>query len=103
MLPVLDIYRKYYGLKMAAFLLVTFYAAMATAAFIVEMAFAAVGAIPQEHKAQIVESSVSWNYTTWLDIFFLAIAALLVWKFMKTNGPHMLRMMNKPASAGHLH
>jgi uncharacterized protein len=35
-LPILNIYRKYYGLKMAAFLLVTFYVAMAAAALAVE-------------------------------------------------------------------
>jgi len=35
-LPVLNIYRKYYGLKMAAFLFAAFYAAMAAAALIVE-------------------------------------------------------------------
>jgi uncharacterized protein len=35
-LPILNIYRKYYGLKMAAFLLVTFYVAMASAALVVE-------------------------------------------------------------------
>jgi uncharacterized protein len=38
-LPVLNIYRKYYGLKMATFLLVTFYTAMAAAALIVEGLF----------------------------------------------------------------
>ena len=32
-LPILDIYRKYYGLRMTGFLLVTFYVAMASAAF----------------------------------------------------------------------
>src|SRR5437870_5287931 len=38
-LPVLDIYRKYYGLKVSAFLFATFYAAMVTAALIVELLF----------------------------------------------------------------
>ena len=33
-LPILDIYRRYYGLRMAAFLLVTFYAAMALSGFL---------------------------------------------------------------------
>src|SRR5260221_7641022 len=36
-LPILNIYRKYYGLKMSAFLLVTVYVAMAGAALIVDV------------------------------------------------------------------
>lgn len=93
-LPILDIYRKYYGLRMAAFLLITFYAAMAAAAFIVEVAFGALGIIPEARNAHIVEMSITWNYTTWFNIVFLLLAALLVWRFMRTGGPMMLKMMN---------
>jgi uncharacterized protein len=100
-LPVLDIYRKYYGLKMAGFLFVTFYAAMAVAALIVEGIFAGLGLVPAQRNAQIVEAAIAWNYTTWLNIVFLALAALLVWRFLRTGGPAMLRMMNRPAHAPH--
>jgi uncharacterized membrane protein YraQ (UPF0718 family) len=99
-LPILDIYRKYYGWRMAAFLLVTFYAAMAAAALIVEMAFGALGLVPAVRSSRIVEASVTWNYTTWLNILFLALASLLVWRFVRTGGPQMLRMMNRQPHAG---
>jgi uncharacterized protein len=95
-LPVLNIYRKYYGLKMAAFLFATFYAAMAAAALIVELLFGVLGLIPAERHARVVEASVTWDYTTWLNIGFLVVAAFLVWRFLRTGGPAMLRMMNKP-------
>jgi uncharacterized membrane protein YraQ (UPF0718 family) len=95
-LPVLNIYRKYYGLKMAIFLLVTFYTAMAAAALIVEGLFGFAGLIPHEHHAQVVEASITWNYTTWLNIVFLALAGVLVWRFFRTGGLDMLRMMNAP-------
>jgi len=95
-IPILDIYRKYYGPRMMAFLLVTFYVAMAGAALIVDALFGLVGLIPQQRSAQVVEASIGWNYTTWLNIVFLALAALLVWRFLKTGGPEMLRMMNRP-------
>jgi uncharacterized membrane protein YraQ (UPF0718 family) len=100
-LPVLDIYRKYYGLKMAGFLLVTFYAAMAAAAFVVEVVFGALGLIPQARNARVAETSITWDYTTWLNIVFLVLAALLVWRFVRTGGPEMLRMMNRPAHSHH--
>jgi uncharacterized protein len=102
-IPVLNIYRKYYGLKMASFLFVTFYAAMAIVALIVEVSFGALGLIPSEHHAREVEASITWNYTTWLNIVFLAMAALLVWRFLRTGGLGMLRMMNRPAETGHTH
>jgi uncharacterized membrane protein YraQ (UPF0718 family) len=63
-LPILDIYRKYYGLKMAGFLLVTFYLAMAGVALIVEAIFAILGLIPAQRHARVVEASLTWNYTT---------------------------------------
>ncbi len=102
-LPVLNIYRKYYGLKMAGFLFVTFYAAMAGAALIVELIFGALGLVPAQRNARVVEASLTWNYTTWLNIAFLVLAGLLVWRFLKKGGPAMLRMMNRPAAIGHSH
>jgi uncharacterized protein len=97
-LPILNIYRKYYGLRVAGFLLVTFYAAMVGAALVVEVAFQAAGLVPEERNAKIVEASVTWNYTTVLNIIFLGVAAVLVWRFVRTGGLPMLRMMEKPMS-----
>lgn len=94
-LPILNIYRKYYGLKMAGFLFVTFYAAMAVAALLVELLFAAFGLIPQQRNALVVEASISWDYTTWLNIAFLVLATYLIWRFVRTGGVPMLKMMNR--------
>ena len=102
-LPILNIYRKYYGWRMAIFLLVTFYIAMAAAAFIVEVLFGLAGLVPRERHALVVEASITWNYTTWLNIAFLVLAAILVWRFFKTGGVDMLRMMNRPARGGEAH
>jgi len=99
-LPILNIYRKYYGLKMAGFLFATFYAAMAVAALIIELIFGAFALIPLERKARVIEASITWNYTTLLNLVFLVLAGLLVWRFLKTGGPAMLRMMNRPANHG---
>jgi uncharacterized protein len=93
-LPILDIYRRYYGLQMAAFLLVTFYIAMAGAALVVEFVFEALGFIPSDHRARVVAASITWNYTAVLNLIFLALAGVLVWRFSRTGGPAMIRMMN---------
>lgn len=92
-LPVLDIYRKYYGLKMSAFLLGTFYASMALAALVIEFLFRAAGIMPPERRAKIVEANISLNYTTILNMILLIVAGLLVRRFLKTGGREMLKMM----------
>jgi hypothetical protein len=102
-IPILDIYRKYYGLKMSAFLLVTMYFSMATAALVIELVFQALHLVPSERHARIVEASITWNYTTLLNIVFLAIAALLLWRFFTTGGVQMAKMMNRMPSEKHAH
>jgi uncharacterized protein len=100
-LPILDIYRRYYGWRMAGFLLVTFYAAMVAAGLLVELLFGGLGLIPEERAAKVVEASITWNYTTILNLVFLAVAAVLVVRFLRTGGPAMLKMMGgPPAHAG---
>ncbi len=97
-LPILNIYRKYYGAKMTAFLFVTMFASMAAAALAIELLFQALHLIPRERHATIVEASITMSYTTVLDIVFLAVAALLLWRFFTTNGMSMLRSMNEMPS-----
>jgi uncharacterized membrane protein YraQ (UPF0718 family) len=98
-LPVLNIYRKYYGLKVAAILTVIFYISMAASALAVEAIFAALHLIPAHGHAQIMQESITWNYTSILNIVFLLISALLLIRFLKTGGPAMLAEMgNTPAS-----
>lgn len=92
-LPILNIYRKYYGLRMTAFLAVTFYVAMVGTALIVELVFGAFGLMPHERAAQVVEASITLNYTTVLNVAFLVLAAVLVWRFLRTGGPEGLAMM----------
>jgi uncharacterized membrane protein YraQ (UPF0718 family) len=96
-LPILDIYRKYYGWRMAGFLLASFYASMVAAGLVVEFLFEGLGLVPTERRAKVVEASVTWNYTTVLNIVFLALAAVLVWRYFRHGGGlAMLRMMNRP-------
>jgi len=92
--PIIDIYRKYYGWKVTTLVVAVFYCAMAVAALIIEFLFSVLGLIPHQRNAQIVESSVSFNYTTVLNIVFLGIAVFLVVRFLRTGGPKMLAHMS---------
>src|SRR3954466_15291403 len=91
--PILVIYRKYYGAKMAAFLAGTLYSASVIAGYLVELIFGALGLVPTGRNAQVQEASFSWNYTTILNIAFLVLAAVLVVRFLRTGGREMLAMM----------
>lgn len=92
-LPILLIYRKYYGIKMMLFLTGTFYVTMVAAGYLVEVIFGVLGLVPTERSSQIVESQISLNYTTVLNVVLLALAAVFLWRFFRTGGRRMLGMM----------
>ena len=103
-IPVLLIYRKYYGTRMALFLFGTFYAAMAAAGYVVELVFTPLGLAPDRHTAAMaMEAHISWNYTTWLNIVALLLAAALTIRFLRTGGVAMLAMMSGQPDSGHDH
>lgn len=95
-LPILDIYRKYYGWKVMGYILLTFYVTMAAAGYVVEFLFEALGIIPSNRNIVAITQGVQWNYTSILNIIFLVLAAILVIRFIRTGGLPMLRMMSTP-------
>ncbi len=102
-IPILNIYRKYYGTKMMLTLLGTFYAAMVAAGYLVELLFGTANLIPTQRNATVMQAEISWNYTTWLNIIFLVVAALLVVRFVTSGGLPMLRMMGGSPDGEHDH
>ena len=92
--PILRIYKKYYGTRMAVFLFLTFYTAMAAAGYLVELIFWLLHLTPTIRNAKVLEPHITLNYTSILNIIFLVISVALVWRFLKTGGPKMLRMMS---------
>jgi uncharacterized membrane protein YraQ (UPF0718 family) len=99
-LPIINIYRKYYGMRMALFITATFYAAMVIAGYLVELIFGAAGLIPHERRARVMEEGITWNYTTWLNIAFLVVAAVVLIRFVRTDGLRMLKMMGGSPEEG---
>ena len=92
-LPILVIYKKYYGTKMMVFILTTFYITMVVAGYAVELIFGAAGLVPATRNATVLNPTISWNYTTYLNIVFIAGGLVLVWRFFRTEGAMMLKMM----------
>ena len=101
-LPILVIYRKYYGTRMMLAILGVFYVTMVLAGYVIEFLFGGLGLIPAERAAKVAESGIQWNYTTILNIIFLLLAAALLLRFFRTGGAAMLAMMGGSPD-GHQH
>ena len=100
-LPIVNIHRRYYGRRMSLYLLGVSYVAMVIAGLVVELVFQALGLVPAHFQVEVLQTYPSWNYTTFLNFAFLAMAAVLGWRFLTTGGPAMLRMMSSRPSAAH--
>jgi uncharacterized membrane protein YraQ (UPF0718 family) len=92
-LPIIVIYKKYYGAPMALRITGVFYATMVIAGYLIELTFGIAHLVPHERHAKVIEASVTWNYTTYLNIGFLLLAASLVIRFIRTGALPMLKMM----------
>jgi uncharacterized membrane protein YraQ (UPF0718 family)/YHS domain-containing protein len=96
-LPIINIYRKYYGGRMALYLLGVSYVAMALAGFLIGGVFQLLGLAPTNHHVTVFETTPTWNYTTFLDIVFLLLMVVMAWRFFTTGGPDMIRAMAHPS------
>ena len=99
-LPIINIYRKYYGGRMSIYLLAVSYAAMALAGFLVGGTFQLLGLAPTNHHVTVFETQPAWNYTTLLDIAFLVLMAVMAWRFVTTGGLEMLRAHARRPESG---
>jgi uncharacterized membrane protein YraQ (UPF0718 family)/YHS domain-containing protein len=113
-LPILLIYRRYYGMKLTVRMLAVFWAVMSTAGLITEGIFRLAGLVPKTRPVQIVPDHFSWNYTSYLNVIFLALFGLLYWTYRNRvrlggGGGYALdpvcgmqvEMANAPASVTH--
>jgi len=92
-IPILLIYRKYYGTRMALRLFVLFYATMAAAGYIIELVFAPLGLVPATRNAKAISSHISLDSNTYLNIVAIALTLVLAVRFLRTGGRPMLAMM----------
>jgi len=86
-IPLILIYRKYFGWKLAAWITGIFYLSMALTGIIVDLLFRAFGLVPQSSEIMPVMDMTFFqiNYTFWLNMIFIIIAVGLVW--LAKTGP----------------
>ncbi len=78
-LPLLLVYRRYYGGRLTLKLLALFWTVMSAAGLATQYLFRALSIVPTKHPAVVAPTSFQWNYTTYLNIVFLAVLAALWW------------------------
>ena len=74
-IPIIVIYGKYYGWRMATYLTACLYVSMALAGLVVQYLFNLTHLIPSNppaHTAMTMDA-FCWNYTTWLDLLAIAV------------------------------
>lgn len=78
-LPLLDVYRRYYGWRMAAYIFAVFYVTMAVSAMLMDVAFSALGWVPARDAAALHARMTHFaiDYTFWLNIVAIGVAAAL--------------------------
>ena len=104
-LPILDIYRRYYGARASAYLFAVSYAAMALSGLAIGALFGLLKATPTNRDVSTFDTTISWNYDTFLNIAVIVLVVALGARFLRTGGVAMLRMMSMPPDqhAHHAH
>ena len=75
--PLLLIYRRYYGTRMAVRMLVGFWAVMSVAGLATEAIFRAAGIVPTSRPVEVAPVRFAWNYTTYLNLVALCLFVAL--------------------------
>jgi uncharacterized protein len=88
-LPLLDVYRKYYGTRMMLYIAGVFFVTMVLAALAMDGVFSALHLVPRPNPAIRHDLTMfSFNYTFWLNLVFGALAAYLWWLGVKHPMAH---------------
>jgi uncharacterized membrane protein YraQ (UPF0718 family) len=79
-LPLLDVYRRYYGVRMMLYIAAIFFVTMVLTAMVMDGAFAALHLVPKPNPNALHDvTTFSFNYTFWLNVVF-GILALYLWR-----------------------
>jgi uncharacterized membrane protein YraQ (UPF0718 family) len=83
-IPLILIYRKYYGNQAALYITGVLFVSMVSAGIIVDLLFAALKLIPEVHPAgAVMRDYFQWNCTTWLDLAAIILTGWFVWIQLK--------------------
>ncbi|MDB5091084.1 MAG: metal ion permease [Mucilaginibacter sp.] len=75
-IPMLMVFRKYYGNRTMWYLLIILVVSIFFTSLFLDYSFAALNWIPKAHTGsmQMTGRHFSWNYQTWLNLFFIPLS-----------------------------
>lgn len=87
-IPLILIYRKYFGARATLYIVAIFYASMVAAGVIVDLLFSVLNLIPSGARtaSPVEHATFAWNYTTWFDMVAVAVAASLLIVKLRSRG-----------------
>ena len=78
-MPLILIYRKFYGWQLTVRIVALFYAVMVIAGMIAEGVFHVLGFIPSHRTFTASSAHFDWNYTSYLNVVFILVALGVWW------------------------
>jgi YHS domain-containing protein/uncharacterized membrane protein YraQ (UPF0718 family) len=73
-MPLILIYRKFYGTALTVRVVALFYFAMVCAGLVSQLLFSGFSLVPARRAITVHGAHLSWNYTTYLNLVFMAVA-----------------------------
>src|SRR5205807_8405826 len=95
-IPILNIYRKYYSGQVSLYLFLISYATMVLAGLLVGATFHARGSVPSNRNVAVFATTISWDANTFVNIAFLLLMVVLLVRFLRSGAVAMLREMEVP-------
>ncbi len=92
-LPILNIYRRYYTGRVSMYLLAVSYVTIAVAGLLIGLLFSALRAVPSSRAVVALTTGITLDATTIADAVALGVVAVLLLRFLRTGGVAMLRHM----------
>jgi uncharacterized membrane protein YraQ (UPF0718 family)/YHS domain-containing protein len=94
--PLVMIYRKYYGNKIALRMSFLFWAIMSTSGLITEGIFSALNLVPAQMHHTMSMNHFGWNYTSILDLIFLVILIVVFWLYKSRDSSEVSDFAQDP-------
>jgi uncharacterized membrane protein YraQ (UPF0718 family) len=103
-LPLLDIYRKYYGVRMMLYIFGVFFTTMVLSAIVMDGAFSALHMVPKPNPNIRHDLTLfAFNYTFWLNVAFGALGLYLWWLSAKNPMDHGCHAAHDTGSSAEVH
>jgi hypothetical protein len=98
-LPLLDVYRKYYGWRMMLYIFGVFFTTMVLSAIVMDGAFSALHLVPKPNPNIRHDLTMfSFNYTFWLNVVVGGLGLYLWWLNARNPMEHGLHDGDGPAA-----